>query len=425
MDENPFTKIISVSNKMAEEYDAIVLVRKVGFGKRHLNWNSAKVYLPDQQPISVPLSDWIFERVAAFKVDMRQHQRQLHLDNIRPTAQAHTHWTCELALRFMVNQRPEDVLTIARSRGNPIEIVISRLSAAIGGALQLHDEDPRVAIRRSLANLPVVAGLKIIDFDIVDVRPDEELAEASRTRDKARILEVPTFLGRKPEDFVTLLVSGEGTRLDLAKTILREVGDSPAAIEKIIHMFDHELDTYRKGLITQGRGAVSEQAIDQVQKLLVERLLSQTRGTEINATDTVASLSNDQLDLHFRDIRLRRLASEVASLRAQFGALDWDDIAGDWVAVARLPLPPSFPTRTTAVLVEIPPRYPTDPPTAIFVKRGLLPVRPVSQSVTHGRIGWDPLPFPTVPWDAELDSITKIIALVPDALEATRSASSL
>jgi ubiquitin-protein ligase len=68
-----------------------------------------------------------------------------------------------------------------------------------------------------------------------------------------------------------------------------------------------------------------------------------------------------------RDSRLQRIYEEVLTLSRRFGRIDWDDEAGNWVLIYKLPLPPQYKKRFTACLIEVPVKYPETPPMKTYV----------------------------------------------------------
>jgi hypothetical protein len=65
--------------------------------------------------------------------------------------------------------------------------------------------------------------------------------------------------------------------------------------------------------------------------------------------------------------RLQRIYEEVLTLSRRFGQVDWDDEAGLWVLIHKLPLPPQYKKRFTACLIELAPTYPETPPSYTHV----------------------------------------------------------
>jgi hypothetical protein len=70
--------------------------------------------------------------------------------------------------------------------------------------------------------------------------------------------------------------------------------------------------------------------------------------------------------------QLRRIYEEVLALSQRYEYVDWDDEAGLWVLIHRLPLPPQYkPKEFTACLIQLPADYPEHPPTYTHVDPNL------------------------------------------------------
>lgn len=60
-------------------------------------------------------------------------------------------------------------------------------------------------------------------------------------------------------------------------------------------------------------------------------------------------------------MRAERIARELALVREPYGEVEHDD-ALTWFVIPRFPLPAGWNSNTTALLVLLPPGYPTTPP---------------------------------------------------------------
>ncbi len=56
--------------------------------------------------------------------------------------------------------------------------------------------------------------------------------------------------------------------------------------------------------------------------------------------------------------RIARLAAEVHALASRYGAVTWDDAEGRWILVHQYPLPRGISKTYSAVLIDVPGRYP-------------------------------------------------------------------
>jgi ubiquitin-protein ligase len=124
---------------------------------------------------------------------------------------------------------------------------------------------------------------------------------------------------------------------------------------------------------------------------------------------------------------MRRIYEEVLTLSQRFEYVDWDDEEGRWVLIHKLPLPPQYKKRFTALLIELPDNYPETPPMNTHVDPDL---DIVNEHYLNGRLRdmgykwlcahpqtWEP----AVPW-LQGDNLFTIVASVRHELNLLKPA---
>jgi hypothetical protein len=70
-------------------------------------------------------------------------------------------------------------------------------------------------------------------------------------------------------------------------------------------------------------------------------------------------------------LRERWIIEEVLLLALHFGEVEYDDVAGGWIMLPRFPISPRLGRDNCALLIKLPPTYPSISPHGVFVDRDL------------------------------------------------------